>query len=137
MFTRLHTYLLVGNIYLSTSFLFTYQNMFYLLTYHLFIYITFIYVITYLLTYLHTIYLHNIYISSYSFIYLHTYIYLHTNILTYGKIEVQMLFYTLTKKMIEIKNMLNAGIIMFYKVVWWFDEWHWCEGKKPRFDPFY
>ncbi len=39
------------------------------------------------------------------------------------KIEVQMLLYTLTKKIIEVqKNMLNEfGIILFYKVVWWFD----------------
>jgi hypothetical protein len=34
-----------------------------------------------------------------------------------------MLLYTLTKKIIEVqKNMLNAfGIILFYKVMWWFD----------------
>jgi hypothetical protein len=34
-----------------------------------------------------------------------------------------MLLYTLTKKIIEVqKNMLNEfGIILFYKVVWWFD----------------
>jgi hypothetical protein len=39
------------------------------------------------------------------------------------KIEVQMLLYTLTKKFNEVqRNMLNAlGIILFYKVVWWFD----------------
>jgi hypothetical protein len=39
------------------------------------------------------------------------------------KIEVQVLLYTLTKKIIEVqKNMLNEfGIILFYKVVWWFD----------------
>jgi hypothetical protein len=34
-----------------------------------------------------------------------------------------MLSYTLTKKFIEVQqNMLNAfGIILFYKMVWWFD----------------
>jgi hypothetical protein len=38
------------------------------------------------------------------------------------KIEVQMLLHTLTKKFIEVKgNMFNAfGIILFYKVIWWF-----------------
>jgi len=41
--------------------------------------------------------------------------YLHT----YEKINVQMLLYTLTKKIIEVqRNMLNAfGIILFYKMV--------------------
>jgi hypothetical protein len=39
------------------------------------------------------------------------------------KIEVQMLVYTLTKTFMEVQgNMLNAfGIILFYKVVGWFD----------------
>jgi len=39
------------------------------------------------------------------------------------KIEVQMLLYTLTKKFMEVqKNMLNEfGIILFYKVVGWFN----------------
>jgi hypothetical protein len=38
-------------------------------------------------------------------------------------IAIQMLLYTLTKKFIEIQGkMLNAfDIILFYKVVWWFD----------------
>ncbi len=39
------------------------------------------------------------------------------------KIEVQMLLHTLTKNFIEAqKNMLNEfGIILFYKVLWWFN----------------
>jgi hypothetical protein len=39
------------------------------------------------------------------------------------KIEVQMLLYTLTKKFMEVQGyMLNPfGIILFYKVVGWFD----------------
>jgi hypothetical protein len=39
------------------------------------------------------------------------------------KIEVQMLLYTLTKKFMEVQRyMLNPfGIILFYKVVGWFD----------------
>jgi len=39
------------------------------------------------------------------------------------KIEVQMLLYTLTKNFMEVqRNMLNAfGIILYYKVVGWFD----------------
>jgi len=39
------------------------------------------------------------------------------------KIEVQMLLYTLTKKFMEVeRNMLNGfGIVLFYKVVGWFD----------------
>jgi hypothetical protein len=39
------------------------------------------------------------------------------------KIEVEMLLYTLIKKFIEVQgNILNAfGIILFYKMVWWFD----------------
>jgi hypothetical protein len=42
------------------------------------------------------------------------------------KIEIQMLLYTLTKKFIEVQiNILNAfDIILFYKVVWWFDGQH-------------
>jgi hypothetical protein len=53
------------------------------------------------------------------------------------KLEVQMLLYTLTKKFIEVQgNMLNSfGIILFYKVVWWFDGQHICvEPKRPRFN---
>jgi hypothetical protein len=48
------------------------------------------------------------------------------------KIEVKMLLYTLAKKkIIEIEgNILNAfGIILFYKVVWWFD------GQNINVDP--
>ncbi len=55
--------------------------------------------------------------------YVHIYlISLLTNLLM-KKIEVQMLLYTLTKKFMEVQgNMLNAfGIILFYKVVGWFD----------------
>jgi len=39
------------------------------------------------------------------------------------KIKVQMLLYILTKNFMEIqKNMLNAiGMVLFYKVVGWFD----------------
>jgi hypothetical protein len=46
--------------------------------------------------------------------------------------KVQMLSYTVTKKFIEVqKNMLNAfGIILFYKMVWWFDGQN--IGVKPR-----
>jgi hypothetical protein len=54
------------------------------------------------------------------------------------KIEVQMLLYTLTKKFIEIfLNILNPfSIILFYKVMWWFDGQDvGVEPKKPRFNP--
>ncbi len=39
------------------------------------------------------------------------------------KIKVQMLLYILTKNFMEIQeNMLNAiGMVLFYKVVGWFD----------------
>jgi hypothetical protein len=39
------------------------------------------------------------------------------------KIEIQMLLYALTKKIMEFQGyMLNPfGIILFYKVVEWFD----------------
>jgi hypothetical protein len=39
------------------------------------------------------------------------------------KIEIEILLYTLTKKFMEFqRNMLNAfGIILFYKVMGWFD----------------
>jgi hypothetical protein len=56
------------------------------------------------------------------------------------KIEVQMLLYTLTKKFIEVeRNMLNAfGIILFYKVVGWFDGQDISvEPRRPRFNPLY
>jgi hypothetical protein len=55
------------------------------------------------------------------------------------KIEVQML-YTFTKKIIEVQgNMLNPfGIILFYKVVWWFDGQDiGVEPRRPRFNPPY
>jgi hypothetical protein len=56
------------------------------------------------------------------------------------KIEVQMLLYTLTKGSIEVQgNMLNPfGIILFHKVVWWFDGQDICvELKRSRFNPPY
>jgi len=56
------------------------------------------------------------------------------------KIEVQMLLYTLTKKFMELKgNMLNAfGIILFYKVMGWFDGQNIIvEPRRPRVNPFY
>jgi hypothetical protein len=56
------------------------------------------------------------------------------------KIEVQMFLYTLTKKFMEVEgNMLNAfGIILFYKVVWWFDGQDISvEPRRPRFNPLY
>jgi hypothetical protein len=51
-----------------------------------------------------------------------------------------MLLYTLTKKFIEIQiNMLNAfNIILFYKMVWLFDDQDiGLESKRPRFNPLY
>jgi hypothetical protein len=53
-------------------------------------------------------------------------------------IEVQILLYTLTKIFKEVQgNMLNLfGIILFYKVVWWFNGQNiGLEPKKPRFNP--
>jgi hypothetical protein len=53
-------------------------------------------------------------------------------------IEVQMLLYTLTKIYMEVqRNMLNLfGIILFYKVVWWFNGQNiGLEPRKPRFNP--
>jgi len=55
------------------------------------------------------------------------------------KIEVQML-YTLTKKFIEVQGyMLNPfGIILFYKVMGWFDGQNiGVEPRKPRFNSLY
>jgi hypothetical protein len=55
-------------------------------------------------------------------------------------IEIQMLLYTLTKTFVEVqKNMLNVfDIILFYKVVGWFDGQNiGVEPKKQRFIPFY
>jgi hypothetical protein len=51
-----------------------------------------------------------------------------------------MLLYTLPKKFIEVQgNMLNTfGIILFYKVMWWFDGQHiGVEPRRPRFNSFY
>jgi hypothetical protein len=51
-----------------------------------------------------------------------------------------MLLCTLTKKFIEVqRNMLNPfGIILFYKVVWWFDGQDiGVEANRPLFNPFY
>jgi hypothetical protein len=51
-----------------------------------------------------------------------------------------MLLYTLTKKFMQVqKNMLNPfGIILFYKVVGWFDGQDiGVELRKPMFNPFY
>ncbi len=51
-----------------------------------------------------------------------------------------MLLNTLTKKFIEIqKNILNPfGIILFYKVLWWFDGQNIdVKPKRPRFNPSY
>jgi hypothetical protein len=44
------------------------------------------------------------------------------------KIEVQLLSYTLTKKFMEVQgNMLNAfGIILFYKMVGWYNTLEGC-----------
>ncbi len=72
--------------------------------------------VTYLSTYLPTYYL---LVPTNLFIYLPI---LPTYLLM-KKIEVQMLLYTLTKTFIEVQGkMLNAfGIILFYKVVGWFD----------------
>jgi len=51
-----------------------------------------------------------------------------------------MLLYTLTKKIIEIQgNMLNAfGIIMFYKMVCWFDNQDiTMESRRLKFNPLF
>jgi len=52
-----------------------------------------------------------------------------------------MLLYTLTKKIMKVqRNMLNAfGIILFYKVVGWFDGQNnigW-DPQIPKFNPLY
>jgi hypothetical protein len=50
-----------------------------------------------------------------------------------------MLLYTLTKRFIEVQGkMLNAfGIILFYKVVGWFDNQDISvEPRRPMFNPF-
>jgi len=51
------------------------------------------------------------------------------------KIKIQMLLlYILTKKLLKLKNLLNPfGIILFYKMVWWFDGQNISvKPKKPR-----
>jgi hypothetical protein len=56
------------------------------------------------------------------------------------KIKVQMLLYTLIENVMEVqKYMLNPfGIILFYKVVGWFDGQDTSvEPRKPRFIPPY
>jgi hypothetical protein len=56
------------------------------------------------------------------------------------KIEVQMLLYTLTKGSIEVQeNVLNPfGIILFYKMVWWFNGQDInVKLRRPRFNPLY
>jgi hypothetical protein len=51
------------------------------------------------------------------------------------KNQIQMLLYTLTKKIMEVQRyMLNPfDIILFYKVMGWFD----VEPRKPRFNFLY
>jgi hypothetical protein len=54
------------------------------------------------------------------------------------EIQIQMLLYTLTKKFIEVQaNMLNTfGIMLFYKLMGWFDGKNiGVKLKKPRFNP--
>jgi hypothetical protein len=56
------------------------------------------------------------------------------------KIEVQMLLYTLTKNFMEVQRyMLNPfGIILFYKVVEWFDGQNiGVEPRRLRFNSLY
>jgi hypothetical protein len=55
-------------------------------------------------------------------------------------IDIQMLLYILTKDFMEVQgNMLNVfDIILFYKVVGWFDGQNiGVEPRKQRFNPFY
>jgi hypothetical protein len=62
-----------------------------------------------------------------------------TNLLM-KNIKVQMLLYTLTKKFMEVQGcMFNlVGIILFYKVMGWFDGQDiGVEPKKPKFNPLY
>ncbi len=50
-----------------------------------------------------------------------------------------MLLYKLTKKFMNVqRNMLNIfGIILFYRVLGWFDGQNiGVERKRPRFNPF-
>jgi hypothetical protein len=54
------------------------------------------------------------------------------------KNEIQMLLYTLTKHFMEVqRSMLNLfDIILFYKVVGWFDGQDISvEPRRPRFNP--
>jgi hypothetical protein len=56
------------------------------------------------------------------------------------KIEVPMLLYTLTKRFMDVqRNILNAfGIILFYKVMWWFDGQDvGVDLRRPIFNPPY
>jgi hypothetical protein len=56
------------------------------------------------------------------------------------KIEIEMLLYTLTKKFMEVQgNMLNPfGIILFYKVIGWFDGQDiGVEPRRPKSNPLY
>ncbi len=108
---------------------------------------------TYLLTYLYlpiylpSIYLCHIYLLLCTYylpkLFIHLPIYLHiylpsqvpTNLLI-----KKMSLCTLTKKFMEVQRyMLNPfGIILFYKVVQWFDGQNiGVEPKKPRFNSFY
>jgi hypothetical protein len=55
-------------------------------------------------------------------------------------IEIPMLFYTLTKTFMEVQgNILNPfGIILFHKVMWWFDGQDiGVDPGRPRFNPLY
>jgi hypothetical protein len=55
------------------------------------------------------------------------------------KIEVQMFLYKLTKNFMNVqRNILNIfGIILFYKVLGWFDGQNiGVEPRRPRFNPF-
>jgi len=57
-----------------------------------------------------------------------------------NKFEIEMLLYTLTKKFIVVQgNMLNPfNIILFYKMLWWFDGQDIdVKQKKPKFNPPY
>jgi len=54
--------------------------------------------------------------------------------------EIQMLLYMLTKNFMEVQgSMLNPfGIILFYKVIGWFDGQDiGVEPRRPRSNPFY
>jgi hypothetical protein len=102
-----------------------------------------VFVMPCLLTYYPPTYLPIFYISKYvhlkTYVGRHVYIYL-VRYLLMKNIEVQMLSYTLTKKFFEVQeNILNIfGIILFYKMVWWFDGQNISvQPKRPRFNPLY